>query len=96
MKLLVAVLFAGFGSVVAADTVAVFVIVPAVAVDVTTRVIVAEAALFMVPRVQMTGPVPVQVPWLGVAKQGHARRKGSTTPTPVDAAVGPALVTEIV
>jgi fluoride ion exporter CrcB/FEX len=63
-----AVLLLGFGSVVSAATVAVFVIVPGVLGAVTTISTVAVAPLGKMPRLHVTVLVAEQVPLLGVAE----------------------------
>ena len=88
-------LFSAFGSGVVEVTLAVFVSVPDV-VAVTTRVIVAVAALFIVPSVQVTVVVPVQVPTEGVADTNVAPVGNTSVIVTAVAARGPLLVTVIV
>jgi hypothetical protein len=78
-----------------ADTVAVLLIIPGMVVA-TTIEIVAEFPSVTVPRLQLTGPVPLQLPWLGVLET-HVTLPGkvSATMTPV-AVLGPVFVTVIV
>jgi|ERR1700730_18024630 len=67
--IVVAVLLLRFGSLVAAATVAMFVIVPgALAATVTTISTVAVTPLGKMPRLHVTVLVPAQVPELGVAE----------------------------
>src|ERR1043165_41778 len=70
---------------------ALLVIVPAV-VAVRTRVTVALLPLAIVPRLQVTGAVPLQVPLLGVAERYVAPGKGSGSTTLV-ALPGPLFAT---
>jgi hypothetical protein len=63
----VAVLFAGLGSAVTAETVAVFVSVPADCATLATMSIVALAPPGKIPRAQVIGAVPEHDPVLGVA-----------------------------
>jgi drug/metabolite transporter superfamily protein YnfA len=88
-------LFSAFGSGVVEVTLAVFVSVPDV-VAVTTRVIAAVAALFIVPSVQVTVVVPVQVPTEGVADTSVAPVGNTSVIVTAVAARGPLLVTVIV
>jgi len=62
MTFAVAVLFAVFGSVSVAETVALFVKVPGVDGDFTTSAIVALVLAARLPREQVTGPAPEQEP----------------------------------
>jgi hypothetical protein len=88
-------LFPRFGSPVVLVTLAVLFNVPA-AVGVTTIVTVALPPLLMVPRLQETVLVPVQLPWLGVAETYVAPAGSvSVTVTP-DALLGPPFVTVMV
>jgi hypothetical protein len=92
--LTLALLFAAFGSGWSPVTVAVSTLVPGV-FSVATTVIVALPALARLPIAHMTGPVPVQVPVLGVAEVSVAPTgRTSVTVTPV-ASVGPLLVATI-
>jgi hypothetical protein len=92
----VAVLFAGFGSATALATVTVFVIVvpPAAAVGVTTMVAVALAPAANVPIVQVTvPPACVQVPAVDIADT-KITLAGSVSVSVVPVAgFGPLLVT---
>jgi hypothetical protein len=94
-KVAVDELFAGFGSELLLETVAVFVAGPTVWAFVT-MVIVAVTPEAIVPSEQVTVVVPLQVPWLGVADT-NVTLAGSTSTivTPV-AEFGPAFVTAIV
>jgi hypothetical protein len=74
----VAVLLPGVGSVVAAATVAVFVIVPVALGAVTTISTVAVAPLGKMPSLHTTVLVPEQVPVLGVAET-NVTPAGSTS-----------------
>ena len=86
-----AVLLAGSGSETPLDTVAELLRVPA-AVGMITIVTVADEALVKVPRLQMTIPVPLHVPWLKVEEVNVTPPgKVSVTSTPV-AVSGPLLV----
>jgi len=96
VTVLVAVLLAGFGSLTADDTVAVFDNIPGVADAVITSAMVAVPPFARVPRLQVTVLVPVQEPWLGVLETNvDPAGSVSTTVTPV-AVKGPLLVTVIV
>jgi hypothetical protein len=91
-----ALLLAEFGSPSAALTLALFVIVPLVAVTVATSVIVALAPLLIVPRLQLTGLAALHVPCDGVALT-KLTPAGSVSLTTTDvAASGPAFDTVIV
>lgn len=92
----VLVLLARFGSVLDVVTVAVFDTGPGVDGSVTVKVIVAEAALAKVPRLQVTVVVPLQLPVFGVAETNvvPAGRMSVTTTFVADA--GPLLVTPMV
>src|SRR5215212_5518847 len=90
------VLFAGFDSLFAAVTVAVFVNVPCVLGSFTTSVIVACAAIFIAPRVQMTVDVPAQLPCVGVAETKLVPAGIVSVTTTFAAIVGPLFVTAIV
>ena len=93
VTVLVAVLFAGFGSLTADETVAVFVTIPGVVDVFTTSAMVAAPPFARVPRLLVTGPVPEQEPWLGVLETNvDPAGSVSTTVTPV-AVDGPLLVT---
>src|SRR5580692_13030302 len=93
--LVVKELFSAFGSGVVEVTLAVFVSVPDV-VAVTTRVIVAVAALFIVPSVQVTVVVPLQVPTEVTADTNVAPAGNASVIVTEVAARGPLLVTVIV
>jgi hypothetical protein len=93
--LVVKELFSAFGSGVVEVTLAVFVSVPDV-VAVTTRVIVAVAALFIVPSAQVTVVVPVQVPTEAVADTNVVPVGNASVIVTAFAARGPLLVTVIV
>ena len=93
--LLVAELFSAFGSGVVEVTLAALVSVPDV-VAVTTRVIVALAALFIVPSVQVTVAVPLQVPTEVTADTNVAPVGNASVIVTALAASGPLLVTAIV
>jgi hypothetical protein len=93
-------LLAAFGSLVVADTEAVFVIVVFLDGGPTTSVMVAVAPFAIVPRVQVTirfaGWVKLHVPWLAVAlPKAVFLGSWSVTETPA-AASGPLLWTVIV
>jgi hypothetical protein len=88
-------LFRAFGSGVVEATLAVFVSVPDV-VAVTTRVIVAVAALFIVPSVQVTVVVPLQVPTVEAADTKVAPVGSASVVVTAFAVSGPLLVTVIV
>lgn len=90
----VAELFSAFGSGVVEVTLAVFVSVPEV-VAVTTSVIVAVAALFIVPSVQVTVAVPLQVPTVDVADTNVAPEGNASVIVTAFAASGPLFVTVI-
>ena len=86
-----------FGSVVAAATVAVFVIVPDVLGAFTTMSTVAATPLGKMPRLHVTVLVPEQVPELGVAETSvtpAGKTSVRTTPLVVAGMVGiPLFVT---
>src|ERR1700760_2999433 len=87
----VAVLLAGLGSLLDVVTVAVLDSGPAVDGVVMVRLIVAEPALAIVPRLQVTVVVPLQVPWLGVADVKVVPAGRMSVTTTFAAAPGPAL-----
>src|SRR4051812_37711653 len=83
--------FALFESKVVVVADALFVIVPAV-VPVSTSVSVALVPLAIVPRLHVTGPVPLHVPLLGVAEE-YAPPLNVSVRTTLVAVLGPALAT---
>jgi hypothetical protein len=87
-------LLSAFGSGVVEVTLAVFMSDPEV-VAVTTSEIVAVAALFIVPSVQVTVVVPLQVPTVGVADTNVAPVGSASVIVTAFAANGPLFVTEI-
>jgi hypothetical protein len=90
----VALLFALLGSLSAAVTLALLVMVPPEVGAVTVMVTVADPALAIVPRLHVTVPLAcVHVPWVGVADT-NVTPAGSVSVrvTPV-AVLGPALLT---
>ena len=91
----VELLFAGFGSAVEVETVAVFEIDP-VAVAWMLSVIEAVPELAIVPSEQETVVVPLQLPCDGIAETNDVPAgRTSVTDTPL-AALGPALLTVMV
>ena len=67
-------------------------IVPA-AVGVTVMVTVALSPLARLPRLQVTGAVPLQVPWLGVAEPNVTPLGSVSVTVTMVASDGPSLVT---
>ena len=98
----VALLFARFESAVGDETVAVlFTRLPAPALTLATRVIVAEPRLATVPRFAVTVPAeptggPVHVPTVGVHDTNVVPVGSGSLTTTLAAAAGPALLTVIV
>ena len=89
-------LFAGVGSVSAAVTLALFVIDPALD-GVTTRISMLAVPVFRIPpRLHVTGPIPEQLPWLGVAEASVTPPGRLSVTTTFVALFGPLLVTSSV
>jgi len=96
LTVVIAELFALFGSAVVLETVAVLTTEAGVAGAVTMRVTVAELPLDRLSRLQTTVDVPEQLPWLGVAET-NVVPPGSVSETLTPFAVAaPPLVTVIV
>ena len=92
-----AVLFVRFGSGVALDTVAVFVLGPTAELPVrATTVTTALLPELRLPRLQVTGPAPEQVPSLGIAESNVMPAGIASTSVTAVAVEGPRFVTVIV
>jgi hypothetical protein len=94
MALVVEVLFAKFGSAVAAVTEALFVTVVKIP-ECSTSVIVAELPALIVPRLHVTVAVPLQDPCEGVAETNVVFDGITSVTVALDELLGPALVTVI-
>src|ERR1700682_2788020 len=92
----VLLLLSPFGSTLLVKTLAVFDTGPGVEGSVTCRLMLADAALTIVPRLQVTVVVPLQLPWVGVAetKVTPAGRMSVTATLVADP--GPAFATTMV
>src|SRR5260370_19860328 len=84
-----------FGSDVVAETVAVLVTLPLNMAGVLyVNVIVAGDPTLIVPRMQGTVVVPLQLPWLGVAETNPSGAGGASVPVTPAAVYGPAFAAQ--